>query len=31
VREIAAVAAPDPSTDAAPARPRDRRDRPVSL
>ena len=31
VREIAAVAAPDPSTDAAPARPRDARDRPVSL
>lgn len=30
-REIAAVAAPDPSTDAAPARPRDARDRPVSL
>lgn len=31
VREIAAVAAPDPSTDAAPARPRDARDRHVSL
>ena len=31
VRQIAAVAAPDPSTDAAPARLRDARDRPVSL